>query len=103
MIENPIDWFDKCSVYALPNAHEILFGDLFLLQSDAPGAVQHAYREYLHLLKKVYVNTSVLTAENGEFTGINDDLDAKGKEQAALALKLIECGIYPSGLTNRQA
>lgn len=96
MVKNPQAWFEKCSNYAVPNENTILFGDLFLLQDNAPNEIMEIYKAYIALLKKVYVNTSVFDIENKEIIGMRDDLTPKGREQAELAIKLIEQGLLPS-------
>lgn len=95
MVKNPQAWFEKCSNYAVPNENTILFGDLFLLQDNAPNEIMEIYKAYIALLKKVYVNTSVFDIENKEIIGMRDDLTPKGREQAELAIKLIEQGLLP--------
>lgn len=96
MVKNPQAWFEKCSNYAVPNENTILFGDLFLLQDNAPNEIMEIYKAYIALLKKVYVNTSVFDIENKEIIGMRDDLTPKGREQAELVIKLIEQGLLPS-------
>lgn len=96
MVKNPQAWFEKCSNYAVPNKNTILFGDLFLLQDNAPNEITEIYKAYIALLKKVYVNTSVFDIENKAIIGMRDDLTPKGREQAELAIKLIEQGLLPS-------
>lgn len=96
MVENPQAWFKKSCEYAIPNDNSIVYGDLFLLQDDAPKEVRELYAQYIDLLRKVYINTSFLKINNKEIIGIQDNLSSKGYEQAKLTMHLIKSGVLKS-------
>lgn len=96
MTENPKIWFDKCCKYAKQNYNSIVFGDLFLLQDNAPDEVKKAYEQYIDLLKKVYIAPSFLKIIDKEIIDIQDNLSPKEFEQAKLTMLLMKNGLLKS-------
>lgn len=100
MVENPKIWFEKCSEYAVPNENIIVYGDLFLLKDNAPDEIKGLYKQYIDLLKKVYINSNFLIIVNKEIVNIQDNLPPRDYEQAKLTIHLIEKGLLKSPIFN---
>lgn len=96
MIENPLEWFKQIMPYIVKPSTPS-YGDLCIIDINAPTYVKEMYDKYLYLLHKCIQSWDCLIFEGLRITGIDEEkaskLSKEGKEQLDILFELIDRGI----------
>ena len=89
---DPLNWFIKCGKYAIENKYCMEFGAMFRMRSDAPSDVIEAFREYLKLCKKPFLNRGLCLIRNNRVVGFLPTNDPLEQEQIEVFKDLVKEG-----------
>ncbi len=88
----PYEWYLESGKYAIKNKHCMDYGALFLLQPEAPPEAIEAYKKYINLCKKPFMNRNLCLYKNNRVVSFLPTNDPLEQEQIEIFKQLIKDG-----------
>lgn len=90
--QEPYKWYLESGKYAIENKYCMEFGALFLLLPEAPPEVIEAYKNYIKLCIKPFMNRNLCLYKNNRIVGFLPTNDPLEHEQIEIFKQLIKDG-----------